>query len=155
MPPLVSSPSSRVGGPQAHPGDGPPCHLRHLGRPAGQLDRLDLYTLRALEARLRRRRERWPAATNRYLLISRYTARTTGPVGTYTLAHLFRPALPPLDRVRRDRQLEEALSCPDPLHLSIMFGIQGTTAAFYAESARQRVEQPERGQGAVDERGPF
>jgi hypothetical protein len=103
---------------------------------------LDAYTLRTLDAWLRHRRERWPHAMNRHLLISKYTARTSGPISSYTLTHLFRPPLPGLDRVRRDRQLEEALSRgPDPLHLAIMFGISGTTAAFYADTARQLLEQ--------------
>jgi integrase len=86
--------------------------------------RLDAYTLRALDAYLRHRRERWPAATNRHLLISKYTARTTGPVSSYTIGHLFPPHLPGIDRLRRDRQLEEALAHgPDPLHLAVVFGI--------------------------------
>jgi hypothetical protein len=78
---------------------------------------------------------------NRHLLISKYTARTSGPISSYTLTHLFRPPLPALDRIRRDRQREEALSHgPDPLHLTV-FGISGTTATFYADSARQLLEQ--------------
>lgn len=103
---------------------------------------LDGYTLRTLDAWLQHRRARWPHAMNRHLLISKYTARTSGPISSYTLTHLFRPPLPALDRVRRDRQLEEALSHgPDPLHLTVVFGISGTTAAFYADSARQLLEQ--------------
>ncbi|WP_328463638.1 hypothetical protein OHA21_38480 [Actinoplanes sp. NBC_00393] len=109
----------------------------------GAVDRhLDPYTLSALETWLRHRRERWPATTNRHLLISNYTASTSGPISSYTLTHLFQPSLPGLDRIRRDRQLEEALSHgPDPLHLSIVFGIHPSTAAFYADSARQLLEQ--------------
>jgi hypothetical protein len=98
--------------------------------------------LGTLDAWLRHRHERWPHAMNRHLLISKYTARTSGPISSYTLTHLFRPPLPALDRVRRDRQLEEALSHgPDPLHLTVVFGISGTTATFYADSARQLLEQ--------------
>ena len=43
-----------------------------------------------------------------------------------------------LERLRVDRQLEEALTCgADPLHLAAVFGIDDTTAIKYATIARQ------------------
>jgi hypothetical protein len=43
-----------------------------------------------------------------------------------------------LERLRVDRQLEEALTHgPDPLHLAAMFGLDPTTAIRYATAARQ------------------
>jgi hypothetical protein len=43
-----------------------------------------------------------------------------------------------LERLRVDRQLEEALVAgPDPFHLTAVFGLGGKTAARYAGSARQ------------------
>jgi hypothetical protein len=46
-----------------------------------------------------------------------------------------------LERLRVDRQLEEALTCgADPLHLAAVFGIDDTTAIKYAAIARQLLE---------------
>ena len=46
-----------------------------------------------------------------------------------------------LERLRVDRQLEEALTHgPDPLHLAAVFGIDQKTAIRYAASARQLLE---------------
>jgi hypothetical protein len=48
-----------------------------------------------------------------------------------------------LERLRVDRQLEEALTCgADPLHLAAVFGIDDTTAIKYAAIARQLLETP-------------
>jgi hypothetical protein len=42
-----------------------------------------------------------------------------------------------LERLRVDRQLEEALTQgPDPLHLATVFGLDPKTAIRYAENAR-------------------
>ena len=46
-----------------------------------------------------------------------------------------------LERLRADRQLEEALTCgADPLHLAAVFGIDDTTAIKYATIARQLLQ---------------
>jgi len=48
-----------------------------------------------------------------------------------------------LDRLRIDRQLEEALTHrADPLHLTAVFGIAETTAVRSATSARQLLQRP-------------
>jgi len=47
-----------------------------------------------------------------------------------------------LERLRVDRQLEEALAHgPDPLHLAEVFGLDEKTAIRYADSARALLEQ--------------
>ncbi len=47
-----------------------------------------------------------------------------------------------LERLRVDRQLEEAMAQgPDPLHLAEVFGLHEKTAMRYAESARALLEQ--------------
>ena len=48
-----------------------------------------------------------------------------------------------LERLRVDRQLEEALTHgPDPLHLAVVFGLDEKTAIRYATAARQLLETP-------------
>ncbi len=48
-----------------------------------------------------------------------------------------------LERLRVDRQLEEALAHgPDPLHLAEVFGLDEKTAMRYADSARRLLERP-------------
>jgi len=46
-----------------------------------------------------------------------------------------------LERLRIDRQLEEAVACgADPLHLAAVFGIDTSTAIRYATDARRLLE---------------
>jgi hypothetical protein len=46
-----------------------------------------------------------------------------------------------LERLRVDRQLDEALSCgPDALHLAAVFGLDDKTAIRYADNARQLLQ---------------
>jgi hypothetical protein len=48
-----------------------------------------------------------------------------------------------LERIRIDRQLEEALTHrADPLHLAAVFDLHESTAIRYAASARQLLEEP-------------
>ncbi|MFJ1547641.1 hypothetical protein [Streptomyces sp. NPDC088246] len=48
----------------------------------------------------------------------------------------------PLERIRVDRQLEEALNHgAGPLHLALVFGIDEKTAIRYADSARHTVKK--------------
>jgi hypothetical protein len=47
----------------------------------------------------------------------------------------------PLERIRRDRILQEALATgADPLHLTLIFNIDHTTAMSYAEAARKLLD---------------
>ena len=72
------------------------------------------------------------------LLINQQSAMGTGPVRTIYFAKTkLRGQAATLERLRVDRQLEEALACgPDPLHLAAVFGLDPKTAIRYAENAR-------------------
>lgn len=95
-------------------------------------------TRRALLHWLDYRRTRWPTTINPHLLVNMRTARTTGPVSSYWLNTTFRGRDATLDRLRMDRQIEEALTHrAGPLHLALVFGLDEKTAIRYANSARQ------------------
>jgi hypothetical protein len=66
------------------------------------------------------------------------SAHSTRPVSTTDLAKKkLRGQTATLERLRVDRQLEEALTHgPDPLHLAAVFGLDPKTAIRYAENAR-------------------
>ncbi|HEV7976384.1 hypothetical protein [Amycolatopsis sp.] len=105
---------------------------------AGRTRPLDEMTRRALLHWLDHRRTRWPTTVNQHLLVNMRTALTTGPVSSYWLNTTFRGHDATLDRLRMDRQLEEALTHrADPLHLALVFGLDEKTAIRYANSARQ------------------
>jgi len=109
---------------------------------AGHTRPLDDLTHRVLTDWLAYRRQRWPNTANPHLLISARTAPGTGPVSHGWLTGL-RGMPATLDRLRIDRQLEEALTCgADPLHLAVVFGIDDSTAIRYAASARQLLTRP-------------
>ena len=66
---------------------------------------------------------------------------TTRAVSENWLTETCRGLTATLERLRVDRQLEEALtSGADPLHLAAVFGIDDTTAIKYATIARQLLE---------------
>jgi hypothetical protein len=83
---------------------------------------------------------RWPHTANTHLLISKESALRHGPVSAPFIRNL--RSLPAnLERLRIDRQLEEALACDgDPLPLTAVFGIAEQTAIRYATNARQLLE---------------
>jgi hypothetical protein len=61
----------------------------------------------------------------------------TGPVATLWGKQELRGQAATLERLRVDRQLEEALTHgPDPLHLAAVFGLDPKTAIRYADNAR-------------------
>ncbi len=66
------------------------------------------------------------------------SAHGTGSVSTIDFAKKkLRGQAATLERLRVDRQLEEALAhSPDPLHLAAVFGLDPKTAIRYAENAR-------------------
>jgi hypothetical protein len=113
--------------------------LRIAGRPRP----LDELTQRLLVEWLDHRRRRWPNTANPHLLISARTAVGRGPVSV-PWANLVLRGLPAtLERLRIDRQLEEALTHrADPLHLAVVFDLDASTAIRYAASARQLLEHP-------------
>jgi integrase len=110
---------------------------------AGRTRPLDQLTHRVLTSWLTYRRERWPITANPHLLINPISAMGTGPVSHMWIKHTMRNLPANLERLRIDRQLEEALACgADPLHLAAVFDIADTTAIRYATSARQLLAQP-------------
>jgi integrase len=104
---------------------------------AGRPRPLDDLTRRLLTEWLDYRRARWPHTGNPHLLISKRSALKTGPVSAPWIRDL--RGLPgTLDRLRIDRQLDEAIACgADPLHVAGVFGIDASTAIRYATNARQ------------------
>ena len=68
---------------------------------------------------------------------------TTRAVSVNWLTESCRGLTATLERLRVDRQLEEALTHDgDPLHLAAVFGIDDTTAIRYATIARQLLQTP-------------
>ncbi|MFE3558348.1 hypothetical protein ACFXKW_26330 [Streptomyces sp. NPDC059193] len=109
---------------------------------AGRTNPLDDLTRQLLLAWLEHRRRRWPNTANSHLIINMNTALATVPVSSWWIERELRGQAATLDRLRIDRQLEEALTHgPDPLHLAEVFGLDEKTTMRYADSARARLEQ--------------
>ncbi len=104
----------------------------------GRVRPIDEFTHQILLDWLGCRRTRWPDTANPHLLINQHSAMGTGPVSTIYFAKTkLRGQAATLERLRVDRQLEEALAHgPDPLHLAAVFGLDPKTAIRYAENAR-------------------
>ncbi|MEU6974225.1 hypothetical protein AB0A71_42240 [Kitasatospora aureofaciens] len=108
----------------------------------GRVRPLDELTLQAALAWLEHRRRRWPDTANSHLLINKQTALETGPISGVSVSAALRGQRATLERLRVDRQLEEALvHGPDPLHLAEVFGLAEKTAIRYADSARALLDQ--------------
>ncbi|MER5853469.1 hypothetical protein ABT126_42835 [Streptomyces sp. NPDC002012] len=104
---------------------------------ADRIRPLDDLTYQTLVGWLDYRRTRWPNTANPHLLITQKTAVGRGPAGKLWATEATRNLSANLERLRVDRQLEEALTHgPDPLHLALVFGIDEKTAIRYAASAR-------------------
>lgn len=104
---------------------------------AGRPRPLDVLTYRVLVDWLGHRQRRWPTTANPHVLVSKQSALRHGPVSTAFLLKL-RGLAATLERLRIDRQLEEAIACgADPRHLTAVFGINTTTAIRYATNAHQ------------------
>lgn len=104
---------------------------------AGRTRPIDELTHQILLEWLDHRRTRWPHTANPHLIINQQTAMGTGPVTTLWGDKELRGQAATLERLRVDRQLEEALTHgPDPLHLAAVFGLDPKTAIRYAENAR-------------------
>jgi integrase len=104
---------------------------------------LDELTARAILAWLTYRREHWPDSPNRHLLISKHTAVESGPMSHFALEEILRGSGVSLERLRINRNLEEALTHDgDPLHLMAVFGMSDTAAIRYAASARALLHEP-------------
>jgi hypothetical protein len=92
---------------------------------------------------LTHRQRLWPHTPNRHVLVSRATAAGTEPVSDHYLSwHLAMQHIP-LERLRADRVLHDALAvAADPLHLAAAFNLSSQTAIDYAEIARNLSERP-------------
>jgi integrase len=111
--------------------------LTGRGRPLDDLTRTLLLNW------LQHRHLRWPGTANPHLIINQQTAMTTRAVSENWLTESCRGLTATLERLRVDRQLEEALTHDgDPLHLAAVFGIDDTTAIRYATIARQLLQTP-------------
>ncbi|MFF0117016.1 hypothetical protein [Streptomyces prasinus] len=109
---------------------------------AGRARPLDDLTLKLLLDRLEHRRRRGPNTANLHLLINNRTAAKTNRAGNHWISATLRGQDATLERLRVDRQLEEALAHgPDPLHLAEVFGLGEKTAMRYADFARALLEQ--------------
>jgi integrase len=109
----------------------------------GYPQRLGDLSHQALRAWLGHRRASWPHTPNRHVLISERSALGNQPVGRgYVTFHL-KPHGVSVERIRRDRILHEALTGrPDPLHLTLMFGISERPASQYARIACDLLAEP-------------
>lgn len=120
---------------------------------AGRTRPLDELTHRVLLDWLDHRRQRWPNTANQHLLISRQSATNLGPVSAPWIGRVLRGLPATLERLRIDRQLEEALTHrADPLHLAVVFGIDESTAVRYAANARQLLQGPQQTNPAASPR---
>lgn len=110
---------------------------------AGRARPLDELTHQILLGWLDYRRTRWPHTANPHLLVNQMTAMELGPVSGHWIDAGFRGQDATLERLRVDRQLEEALTHgPDPLHLAVVFGLDDKTAIRYATAARHLLAGP-------------
>ncbi|MEV0966570.1 hypothetical protein AB0J25_29000 [Streptomyces sp. NPDC049910] len=108
---------------------------------AGRVRPLDDLTLKLLLDWLEHRRTRWPNTANLHLLINNQTANRTIRASNHWISAAMRGQAATLERLRVDRQLEEAMvHGPDPLHLAEVFGLDEKTAMRYADSARRLLE---------------
>ncbi len=105
---------------------------------AGQVRPLDDLTHDVLLEWLQHRGTRWPTTANPHLLINQRTALDDRAVSKVWLTQALRGRTATLERLRVDRQLDEALTRgPDPLHLAAVFGLDDKTAIRYANAAKQ------------------
>jgi integrase len=110
---------------------------------AGRTRPVDEFTHQILLEWLDHRRSRWPDTANPHLIINQHSAMGSGPVATLWGKTELRGQAATLERLRVDRQLEEALTHgPDPLHLAVVFGLDPKTAIRYAENACSSPQQP-------------
>ncbi len=111
-------------------------------RLAGHEQRLGELALPTLLVWLEYRRRTWPHTINRHVLLSRVTALGIGPASPGYLERLLGDHVD-LEQIRQDRILQEALATDaDPLRLTLVFGLDHTTAMAYATAARHLLASP-------------
>lgn len=108
-----------------------------------------------LRAWLDYRRATWPHTPNRHVLVSEKTVLGDGPVTRGYLDFHLQPHGISVERIRRDRVLHEALTgCPDPLHLTLMFGISQSAAGKYTIIACDLLAKPSAEAGGRPDNDP-
>lgn len=108
---------------------------------AGHPQRLGSLSHQSLSEWLQYRRVKWPKSPNQHVLITGRSAPENRPVSK----GYFRKGLWPrgfrTDPIREDRIMHEAITAsPDPLHLSMIFGLTHATATRYAAAAQAILE---------------
>ncbi|MBB5157368.1 hypothetical protein BJ970_004902 [Saccharopolyspora phatthalungensis] len=101
----------------------------------------------AADQRLDHRRDRWPHTPSRHVQLTTKSALRTTPVSQNSVKQSLSDNGFTIERIRADRILREALTAgPDPLHLSLVFGISHNTARRYTTVAERllsdELEQP-------------
>jgi len=92
---------------------------------------------------LAQRHQLWPHTPNRHLLLTRASAAGTAPVSDYYLSWHLAMQDVPLEHLRADRVLHEAVAVDaDPMHLAEAFGLSAQTAIDYSEIARNLLIRP-------------
>ena len=114
---------------------------------AGRRQRLGDLGHRAIRRWLDHRRATWPKTINPHVLVSPKTVHGAAPISQIFVNLRMQRTGCSVDRIRADRILHEALTAgPDPLHLTLVFGISHNTAARYATVAEHllsdELEQP-------------
>jgi integrase len=90
----------------------------------------------AIRRWLDHRRATWPNTINPHVIVSPKTVHGTAPISQNFVNLRMQRIECSVDRIRADRILHEALTAgPDPLHLTLVFGISHNTAARYATVA--------------------
>jgi hypothetical protein len=111
---------------------------------AGRDRPLDDLTYQAVVDWLDHRRARWPNTANQHLVISFHTALGLGLVSATYLAPALRGLPATLQRLRIDRQLDEALATGgDPLQVAEVFGLGEDASVRYATNALALLSTPE------------
>jgi integrase len=103
---------------------------------AGRRQRLGDLGHRAIRGWLDHRRATWPKTINPHVLLSPKTVHGAAPISQVFVNLRMQRIGCSVDRIRGDRILHEALTAgPDPLHLTLVFGLSHNTAARYATVA--------------------
>lgn len=112
-------------------------------RIAGTIQPMPDLVHQLLRAHLTERQRLWPHTPNRHILLSRASAAGIDPVSDYYLSWHLSMQDVPLEHLRADRVLHEAVAVDaDPLHLAQAFNLCTQTAIDYSEIARNLAARP-------------
>lgn len=118
---------------------------------AGRVRPLDDPTMKLLLDWLKHRRNRWPNSANLHLLINNQTATKTSRASDHWISASMR-GQDRLERLRVDRQLEEALTHgPDPLHLCRVTSKMVSRSRAGGIGSQKAIAMAHRGLVAIDD----